>query len=70
MVLDNRLQVRVLWPSGYSARFEPFVVFDDAGKEVARSGDLLHAGGEGPFVGEADSCGRGLWVMLLDTGRS
>lgn len=49
---------------GYSARFEPFVVYNNQGEEVARDGDWLIAAGGGPFEGEADACGRTAYVVF------
>lgn len=58
MVLEDGQEVRLQWPSGYSAQFRPFVVFDDRGREVARDGDRLQAGRDGPHDGSPDQCGR------------
>jgi hypothetical protein len=69
MVLDTGLEASVLWPFGYSAGFDPFVVYDNSGKAVGRDGVWLHAGGTGPFDGPADACGRARWVMVLDLGK-
>lgn len=66
IVMDNGIEVRVIWPLGYSAELRPFVVFDNAGSVVARSGDRIQADGEGPLVGEADNCGRTKYVTLID----
>lgn len=64
MIRDNGEEVRIVWPFGYSATFEPFVVFDNAGAEVARDGDYVRAEGAGPSQGDADACGRTLYVVL------
>lgn len=64
--LENGREVRIVWPFGYSAEFKPFVVYDNAGREVARAGLSLTAGGEGPLDGEPDSCGFSTYVVLDD----
>jgi hypothetical protein len=67
LVLEGSDQaVRIVWPDGYTARYEPFAVFDAGGHRVATSGDVIHADGSGPYLGEADDCGRTEWVALVD----
>ena len=63
-VLDNGDQVRLVWPYGYSAQMNPFVVFDNNGQSVLQAGDRFLAGGSGPFVGDLDTCGRQSYVVL------
>lgn len=65
-VLENGTEVRVVWPFGYSAQHDPFIVYDNAGREVARNGDSLQADGTGPVDGETDACGRSKYVTLVD----
>lgn len=62
---DGR-EVRIVWPEGYTARFNPFVVFDAQGREVARAGDMLRASTIDPLSGDPDACGRSLWIPLLE----
>lgn len=66
MVLQSGATARIVWPFGYYARFDPFVVFDNAGREVARDGTGLRAGGDGPLDGDSDRCGRTTYVVLFD----
>jgi hypothetical protein len=67
LVLEGSDQeVRIVWPNGYTARYEPFAVFDAGGRRVATTGDAIHADGSGPNLGEADDCGRTEWVALVD----
>lgn len=65
-VLDNGTEARVVWPFGYSASYDPFIVYDNSGREVARDGDALEAAGSGPQEGDADACGRTQYVVLID----
>jgi hypothetical protein len=65
-VLDNGVEVRVIWPFGYSAIFDPFVVYDNSGKEVARDGDALLVAGDGPLEGQSDDCGQDKYVILAE----
>lgn len=65
-VLDNGTEVRIIWPFGYSAQFDPFIVFDNAGRAVAKDGDSLRAEGDGPLDGAVDACGRSRYVVLAD----
>lgn len=58
--------VRVIWPMGYSAHFDPFIVYNNQGDEVARDGDWLQVAGGGPFEGDADVCGRSSFVVFSD----
>lgn len=64
--LANEVNYRVVWPFGYSADFDPFVVYNNSGMPVARDGDLLLAGGWAPEPGEPDLCGRSIFVTLAD----
>lgn len=56
IVTDGR-EYRVTWPAGYTAEFNPMVVFDERGRVVARAGDTLHFLIQSD-VGEPDACGR------------
>lgn len=69
MVLENGRRVRVVWPFGYSARLDPFVVYDNTGLEVARDGDELRPEGDGPLAGAPDECGMTSYVVLIDPVR-
>jgi hypothetical protein len=60
------LEAQVLWPFGYSARFDPFMVFDNAGNVVAREGDEISAEGWGPTPAEPDACGRDQQYSLVE----
>ncbi len=63
--------VRIVWPMGFSASSDLQIIFDGTGKEIARAGDLLYAGGSGPYVDEApDACGRTGYVILIDVRRA
>jgi hypothetical protein len=64
LVQANDREPRIVWPLGFTARFDPFVVLNSAGLAMARDGDLLLAGGFGPLPGEADACGRSEYVVL------
>lgn len=69
IVRDNGEEDRIVWPFGYSARVNPFAVFDNSGTLVAKDHDQLHADGEGPTTGEPDACGRRSYVVLNDPVR-
>ena len=48
----------VLWPPGYSASFDPIMLFDAGGRSVARGGDLISAVMLGPDpLPTPDACG-------------
>ncbi len=67
MVIEGSGQeVRVVWPNGYSASYDPLVIRNAAGREVARDGTVLHADGWGPTIGAADGCGRTSSVSVVD----
>ena len=65
-VLENGDDVRVVWPLGYSASFDPFVVYNNSGAEVARDDSSLVVGGAGPSDGESDACGRSRFVSFVE----
>lgn len=69
LVLENGIEARIVWPYGYSARLDPFAVFDNAGKEVAHGGDELRPNGVGPQTGDPDTCGRSSFVVINDPVR-
>lgn len=69
MTLENGQRVRVVWPFGHSAEFDPFVVLDNTGRQVACDGDEIRPAGDGPFVGPADWCGLRHYVVLIDPVR-
>ncbi len=56
----------ITWPFGYSAQFSPFAVFDNAGREVARDGDHLRAGGFAPQPVPRHDCGWTAVMTLVD----
>jgi len=64
LVQQNGMELRIVWPLGYAAQFNPFVVYDAGGRPIARDGDLLLAGGFGPSSGPADECGRAAYAVL------
>jgi hypothetical protein len=67
IVMDgSRVEAQVVWPYGYSARFDPFTVFDNAGKVVASDGDQIYGDGWGPTAAKPDTCGRDQQISLID----
>ncbi len=52
---DDGQQISVVWPQGFSVRFEPdAVLYDDRGKRVARAGERIELG----QVRQGDHAGR------------
>ena len=64
--LENGEKQDIIWPFGYSAQQRPFVVFDNAGREVASDGDYLLAGGPVAETIPQDDCGRTAVVTLVE----
>ena len=59
-------KVRIVWPRGYAARFNPLEILDGSGRVVARGGDRVRLGGG--FAPPKDShCtlgdGEAFWVQ-------
>ena len=52
LVSDAGGQVTAVWPSGYTATFDPLVIYDATGKEVLRAGELHDFGGGVRHIGE------------------
>lgn len=45
LVSDAGAQVTAVWPSGYTATFDPLVIYDATGKQVLQAGELHDFGG-------------------------
>ena len=58
VVLEGSAERRELrWPPGYSAQFDPLVLFDPSGHVVAKGGDLISADGFEPPDAVSGTCG-------------
>jgi hypothetical protein len=55
--LDNGHKAAPLWPPGYRIHFNPIIVTNPAGAEVARQGATLTTQMLGPMNVAADPCG-------------
>jgi hypothetical protein len=53
-----------LWPAHYTATYEPLVVFDESGQQVAKEGDQLTMAFVGPKRASEQRCGMDSVVEL------
>lgn len=53
---DAGSRFAVLWPPGYSARFDPLRLVNERGDVIAREGDLIRSGG-GNYIEPMERCG-------------
>ena len=47
----------LIWPPGFSAQFDPLIVFDHRGAEVAKGGDFVSADASEPSDATLNPCG-------------
>jgi hypothetical protein len=54
---DSNERRELRWPPGYSAQFDPLIVYDPQGAVVARGGDLVLGDGWEPSADVSGPCG-------------
>ena len=72
-VLIDGIHASALWPPHYTATFDPLVIFDESGRQIAKGGDALQIVVLGPTPIGPDSCGMQNQVQLFfgpDYGQS
>jgi hypothetical protein len=57
-------KARPLWPSGFTAGREPFIVYDRSGREIGRDGTQISTPMLGPDSLAFDGCGLTLTINL------